>query len=286
MTQSSTLKEEYAKKKAADQSRAFQEAKELIEAGCLIAEKLDTNTISRIVDSMTAVEDALGEFLPKLPSLKAGLDAAEAELSNLISGKGGNDSKKTGAMLGKAMAFYQGLSEFLRQDLPVLLKSRVMAQAKNQGGVAVGAKMAPAFEQALATEKTGGFLKRLFSSSNIPYVNNKQLAQELCTLTWNDLSKLSKVGQTPAVLSQGQIDQAAAKATGQAAPSAPSASGALSASSGAASSASGGGAAPAKMKEVEDFLRSTISGLMQGSPAANQVATQTAKKVLDILKSS
>jgi len=283
MTQNSSLKEAHARRKQEEQARAFSEAKQLLEAHCLIAEKLDTGTISGIVNSMNAVETAIGEFLPKLKSLQAGLDAAEAELSNLISGKSGNDFKKTSVMFGKAMAFYQGLTEFLRQDLPVLLKSRVMAQAKAQADQPVGAKMAPAFQQALAIEQTGGFLKRLFSSNNIPYVDNAQLAQELCTLTWNDLSKLSKVGKTPAVIPQAQLDQAAAQASGQAAPAgAPGSGPGASAAPGA--SGGGGSVSPEKLKNVEDFLRSTISGLMQGSPAANQVAAQTAKKIADILK--
>lgn len=217
MTEKSlSLKEEYAKKKAQEQAVAFQEAKQLLESYYLIAEKLDTATISRIVDSMNAVEQALSEFLPKLKSIQTGLDAAEAELTNLISGKAGNDPKKTGAMFGKAMGFYQHLSSFLRQDLPVLLRSRVFATAKAAPDQPVGAKVVPAFQQALRQEKTGGFLKRLFSSSNIPYINNDQLAQELSTLTFAELEKLSQVGKVPAVMPQAQIDQAAAQAAGQA----------------------------------------------------------------------
>jgi len=247
MTEKSlTLKEEYAKKKAQEQAVAYYEAKQLLEAHYLIAEKLDTATISQIVDAMTGVESALGEFIPPLNSIKAGLDAAEAELTNLISGKAGNDPKKTSAMLGKAMGFFQGLSEFLRQDLPVLLKSRMMSNAKNNPDQPVGANMAPAFQQALAINKQGGFLKRLFSSSDIPYINNAQAAQELTQLTWNQLDKLTKVGKIPAVLPQAQIDQMAAQASGEAPASGragtpASTQGQTQAASGGAATAPGGG---------------------------------------------
>jgi hypothetical protein len=247
MTEKSlTLKEEYAKKKAQEQAVAYYEAKQLLEAYYLIAEKLDTATISQIVDAMTGVESALGEFIPPLNSIKAGLDAAEAELTNLISGKAGNDPKKTSAMLGKAMGFFQGLSEFLRQDLPVLLKSRMMSNAKNNPDQPVGANMAPAFQQALAINKQGGFLKRLFSSSDIPYINNAQAAQELTQLTWNQLDKLTKVGKIPAVLPQAQIDQMAAQASGEAPASGRagtpvSTQGQTQATSGGAATAPGGG---------------------------------------------
>lgn len=247
MTEKSlTLKEEYAKKKAQEQAVAYYEAKQLLEAYYLIAEKLDTATISQIVDAMTGVESALGEFIPPLNSIKAGLDAAEAELTNLISGKAGNDPKKTSAMLGKAMGFFQGLSEFLRQDLPVLLKSRMMSNAKNNPDQPVGANMAPAFQQALAINKQGGFLKRLFSSSDIPYINNAQAAQELTQLTWNQLDKLTKVGKIPAVLPQAQIDRMAAQASGEAPASGragtpASTQGQTQAASGGAATAPGGG---------------------------------------------
>lgn len=210
-----TLKEEYAKKKAQEQVTAYYEAKQLLESHYLIAEKLDTATISRIVDAMSAVEETLKEFLPSLKSLQAGLDAAEAELTNLVAGKAGNEPKKTSAMLGKAMALYQGLSEFLRLDLPVLLKSRILASAKAKPDQPVGPKIIPAFQQALAITKSGGFLKRLFSSSNIPYINNSQLAQELSQLTYIQLEKLTQIGKIPAVMSQTQIDQVAAQVSGQ-----------------------------------------------------------------------
>jgi hypothetical protein len=285
MTENLSLKEELKRRKSVEQAQALQEAKQLLESYYLIAEKLDTGTISKIVDAMNSVEEALGPLLGKLPSLQRGLDAAEAELTNLISGKGGNDPKKTGAMMGKAMAFYQHLSSFLRQDLPVLLKSRVMAGAKAQADQPVGPKIAPAFQQALQVEKTGGFLKKLFGDSNIPYVDNARLAQELSTLSFKELEQLSKVGQTPAVMPQAQIDQAAQAAVGQgaqaSAPVAPASSPAAPTAPGAPAS---GGVSPDKLKNVEEFLRSTISGLMQGSPAAAQVAAQTAKKIADILK--
>lgn len=173
---------------------------------------------------MNGVEEALGPVLDKLPSLKSGLDSAEAELVALISGKAGNNPKKTSAMMGKAMAFYQHLSSFLRQDLPVLLRSRILAGAKAQPDQPVGAKITPAFKQALDLEKTGGFIKRLFGTTNIPYVDNGSLAQELSSLSYTELINLTKVGATPAVLPQAQIDQAAQQALGQqpaATPSAP-----------------------------------------------------------------
>lgn len=224
MTELLSLKEAYKLRKETEEAKALQEAKELLESYYLVAEKLDTHTISRIVDSMNGVEEALGPVLDKLPSLKSGLDSAEAELVALISGKAGNNPKKTSAMMGKAMAFYQHLSSFLRQDLPVLLRSRILAGAKAQPDQPVGAKITPAFKQALDLEKTGGFIKRLFGTTNIPYVDNGSLAQELSSLSYTELINLTKVGATPAVLPQAQIDQAAQQALGQqpaATPSAP-----------------------------------------------------------------
>lgn len=209
-----TLREEYLKKK---QKQALGEEKEqlaeILENYLLIAEKLDTQTIKRIVDAMNAVEDKLKPF--GIRSLQAGLDAAEAELSSLISTKAGADPKKTGAMLGKALSFYRGISEFLQDDLPVLLNSRAFAQAKTKPDEPVGVSVVPMFTQALAVQKSGSFLKQLFSSSNIPYVDNKALAQELATLSYKKLVELSNVGKTPMVISQQSVDQVAQAATQQ-----------------------------------------------------------------------
>lgn len=281
----STLKEEHEERKLKRRVTAFAEAKELLEAHYLIAEKLDTSTITKIVDSMTAVEEALGPFLGKLQSLKTGLDAAEEELVNLISGKSGSDPKKTSVMLGKALAFYEHLSSFLRQDLPLLLRSRAMATAKATPDQPVGAKLTPIFQQALATEKTGGFLKRLFASTNIPYVSNEQLARELSLLSYTELDQLAKVGKTPAVMPQAQIDQAAAQASG-AGPQSPGDAASPGTPTPGASGGSTGPVDPAKIKAVEDHLRSTIKGFMSGAPVAaiNSATTQIVKQISDILK--
>lgn len=209
MTENLSLKNEYALRQASQKANELQEARELIESYVLIAEKLNSQTISGIINAMNGVEDALRPVLPKLRSLQNGLDAAEQELTNLVSGAGGNDAKKTGRMMGKAMAFYQGLSEFLRDDLDWMLKSRMLAQAKANPDQPVGPRMIPVFKQALAVNKAGGFLKKLFSSTNIPYVDNGLLAQELATLTYGELMQLSQVGKTPAVISNQQLDQAA-----------------------------------------------------------------------------
>lgn len=208
-----SLREAYNQRKAEEQERNLHEVKALLESQILIVEKLDTATISRIVDSMNGVEEALSSVIGKLPSLKAGLDKAEDELVALISGKAGNNPKKTGKMLVKALSFYQNLTAFLRQDLPVLLKSRVLAPAKAAPDQPVGPKIAPAFLQALKINwgnRSGGFFKKLFAGSDVPYIDNNSLAQELSNLSFGELEALTKVGQTPGVMTQGQINQAAA----------------------------------------------------------------------------
>ena len=209
MTNIPSLKEAYKLRKLEEGDKALHEARELLESYCLIVEKLDTGSISRIVDAMNGVEQALASVLDKLPSLKAGLDAAEAELTQLVSGAAGNNPAKTGKMLGKALAFYQHLSSFLRQDLAVLLRSRILAPAKADPESPVGAKIVPAFQQALALEKTGNFIQRFFSSTNIPYIDNAKFAQELSGLSFNELEGLTQVGRMPAIMTTRQIDQVA-----------------------------------------------------------------------------
>jgi hypothetical protein len=209
-----SLREAYIQRKTKEQERNLHEVKTLVESSALIVEKLDTATISRIVDSMNGVEEALSSVIGKLPSLKAGLDKAEDELVGLVSGKAGNNPKKTGKMLVKALSFYQNLTAFLRQDLPVLLKSRILAPAKATPDQPVGPRIAPAFLQALKINwgnRQGGFFKKLFAGSDIPYIDNNSLAQELSNLSFKELEALTKVGQTPGVLTQAQVNQVAAQ---------------------------------------------------------------------------
>lgn len=209
-----SLREAYNQRKAEEQERNLHEVKALVESSVLIVEKLDTATISRIVDSMNGVEEALSSVIGKLPSLKAGLDKAEDELVGLVSGKAGNNPKKTGKMLVKALSFYQNLTAFLRQDLPVLLKSRILAPAKATPDQPVGPRIAPAFLQALKINwgnRQGGFFKKLFAGSDVPYIDNNSLAQELSNLSFKELEALTKVGQTPGVLTQAQVNQVAAQ---------------------------------------------------------------------------
>lgn len=213
-----SLREAYSQRKLLEQERNLHEVTELLESQVLIVEKLDTATISRIVDSMNGVEEALSSVIGKLPSLKAGLDKAEDELVTLVSGKAGNDPKKTGKMLVKALSFYQNLSGFLRQDLPVLMKSRILGPAKAAPDQPVGPKIAPAFLQALKINwgsRSGGFFKKLFAGSDVPYIDNSSFSQELSNLSYNELTGLTKVGQTPAVMTQGQLSQVAAQVVGQ-----------------------------------------------------------------------
>lgn len=209
-----SLREAYTQRKTSEQERSVHEAQELLESQFLIVEKLDTATISRIVDSMNGVEEALGSVLGKLPTLKAGLDKAENELVSLVSGNAGNNPKKTGKMLVKALSFYQNLSSFLRQDLPVLLRSRILNDAKANPDQPVGPRIAPAFLQALKINwgnRTGGFFKKLLAGSDVPYIDNNGLAAELSNLSFNELQGLTKVGQTPVVMTQSQIGQVAAQ---------------------------------------------------------------------------
>jgi hypothetical protein len=217
-TNVSSLKSEYTLRKQLHEHQKLTDVVELLESHVLILEKLDTQSIERVIDAMNAIEQGLAPFTAQVPAFKQALDAAEADLTSLVSGKAGNDPKKVNATLGKALALYQGLSEFFRQDLPVLMKSKLFAPAKAQGqtGKPMGAvpglnvnNLTNAFVQALAIRKTGGFLQKLITSSNLPYVDNKALAQQLVGLSYDNLVKLSGLSKMPALADQASIQQAA-----------------------------------------------------------------------------
>lgn len=196
-----TLEEEYKERK---------KTQEFLGESYYILEKLDRDTISKIVDSMNSVEESLGKYLHKLRSLDSALNIAEQELTNLVSSKNGRNSKKTMEMLSKSIGLYQGLSEFLRFDLSILLKSRLMASARSNPEAQVGPKFEKIFRQALLVDKQGNWLTKLFSSSDIPYLNNDQFAKELCTLSFKELSELTNIGRVQPVISQNTANELAA----------------------------------------------------------------------------
>lgn len=252
-----TLKEQYTLRKKEHEQKKLIEAVDLLEAHVLILEKLDTASIERVIDAMNAIEQGLAPFTAQVPAFKQALDAAEADLTNLVSGRAGQDPKKVNAILGKALSLYQGLAEFFRQDLPVLMKSKLFNAAKVATQTSKPMSAVPgmnvaalekAFENALAIRQTGGLLKRLFTGltggNNLPYVNNKTLAQQLMSLSFENLTKLSGLASMPALADQASVQQAAQAAVGPAAsvpPPAPAAAGGAKAAAAAAPAA----AAPA-----------------------------------------
>lgn len=224
----STLKEQYALRKKDNEQRKLGDATQLLESHYLILEKLDTASIGRVIDAMNAIEQGLAPFTQQVPAFKQALDAAEADLTKLVSGRAGNDPKKVNAILGKALGLYQGLSEFFRADLPQLLKLP-MFKAVQTGS---GNEMKPlsavpginanalqgAFVQALAIRQEGGFLKKLAAmagiGTNMPYMDNKALAQQMMSLSYENLQKLSGLSKMPALADQSSVQQAAAAAVG------------------------------------------------------------------------
>ena len=216
------LREEYELRKEMAKRSAYADAVELLESRFIVLEKIDTATISKIVDAMSDAEDAVEPYLDKLPALRVGLDEAKQELTDLVTGKGwfgkrnATNVKKTSGMLIKAMAFYQNLSYFFSKDLPVLLK--FTKKAKAEPDEPVGIELVPMFQQALEVDKKRidlPLVRYIHRHGDIPYINNGEFAHQLSMLSYNELLDLSRrIIHVPQVATRGTIDQLATQATG------------------------------------------------------------------------
>lgn len=194
-----SLQEAYRKNRIESNEKMIQEFIKGFDEHFMILEKLDRATIDRLSKSISAIEAGIGQFATKLPSLSAAIKSATDNLAKIQNG-GGNPKEA----LANMVQLYSGLSEFFREDIPVLLKSPVfktsiesfpdepISQSQEAG------KLVSAIQNALkpndkgllsrlASYMTGGRLKTI-----LPYLNIPKFAQELSALTPNELSQLSK----------------------------------------------------------------------------------------------
>lgn len=213
----SLLRQEYAKSKTHKEKIVSEAAINwLAENVILINEKIDRTTISRLIDSIQKFEDTFGKFADKLPTISSYLTAAEQGLQQVITGKA--NERKASAMLKKLTILYFTFSDFFSRDLPVLLKAKMFNAAKEQPDVRLdmlrnrnGMFYDPylvrdTFINALTpTREEKKLLSKIYRSALLPKLNAQEIANELMSLTFNELQELTEVGKVPLVATPEEI---------------------------------------------------------------------------------
>jgi len=209
-----SLRKEYKEKKEQN-TKAIDEAATqwLLQNVILITERIDTKTVSRLVNSIQKFEDTFGQFRDRLPAIGSMLDSAENALSMVVTGK--LNDKKTQNLLLQFSYLYSTMSDFFSRDLPVLLTTKMFAVAKEnpdttmntlrvmstgKGPVHNLRLIHDTFVHALTpTKDERRLLKKIYRSTPLPELDIERIAAELTRLSYMDLEELTKVGRIPLV---------------------------------------------------------------------------------------
>lgn len=212
-----SLRQEYKRKQTIQEKVVTEAALAWLSKNVVIInEKIDRTTVSRLIDSIQKFEDTFGNFTDRLPIISRYISSAEEGLQQVITGKA-ND-KKASAMLKKLTILYFTFSDFFTRDLPILLRAKIFEAPKanpdmrldmirNRGEVAYEPYMVrDALANALKpTREEKKLLSKIYRSSLLPKLNSEEIANQLMTLTYNELEELTKVGKVPMVATQEEM---------------------------------------------------------------------------------
>ena len=179
----------------------------------LINEKLNRKDVNRLITSISKFEEKFGNYSDRLPAVRSILDQAQTGLQLVVTGKA-SDSRAAD-LLKELSVLYSLLSGFFGQDLPILLKMNLFADAKANPTVRLDSltgtfdtkSVLAAFENALRPDKEEMALaKRIYKKGKLPMVDAKVVAGDLLHLSYNDLSELAGIQKTPMVITQDEVD--------------------------------------------------------------------------------
>lgn len=179
----------------------------------LIMEKMNTGLVNQLLDAIGTFDGFLSQN--KLTSVQGVLRSAEQQLNNVLTGQA--DDKTAAGALANVMALYNALSSFFKQDLPALLRSPLLKQARgawDQGGDAKEKtplaqvpgtevdKIKQMFAQALNQRSTAGIggkiEKFLHGTSLAKGISPEGVANDLVNMTFTQLDALAASAPKPA----------------------------------------------------------------------------------------
>lgn len=204
-----SLREEYTQKQQANQVMVEEAAYRWLEENVIyINEKINRNSVNRLISSISKFEETFGPYRDKIPSLTSVLEGAEDNLQQVLTGKASD--KRASDLLEYLSFVYNVFSGFFAKDLPVVLKTRVFAIPRENPSVRLDSLSGGSgFDASIAAKTFSNALKpsddevkllgKVLKSKALPKLDYNKVAMEMLGLSYNDLVELTNVSRTPLV---------------------------------------------------------------------------------------
>jgi hypothetical protein len=200
--------------------RNKRQSKEAIEEAALrwfasnvivLNEKIDRKQVKRLLKAVEKFEEIFGAYRTKIPAIGGQLDQAENALQQVLTGQSG---VRSAGYLLQQLNYLHGLySGFFSRDLPLLLRAKMFGPAREQPDVRIdqvrsasqvdsidlGAIQDAVHNALQPTKEEAGLLKKVYRGTCFPKIDYKSIAQQLMTLSYQELEELTTMGKTPLV---------------------------------------------------------------------------------------
>jgi len=202
----SNLRQQFDKEKAQKEKVITEAALSWLDDNVIIInEKINRNSVNKLVSSIAKFESTFSPFKQKVPTITAIVDGAEENLQQVLMGKAGD--KRTSEVLEYLSYVYNAFSSFFSRDLPIMLKARMFQLAVQNPDVRLDSLTSGGFN-AEAAQKTFAhgltpsddelkLIGKILKTKAIPKFDTSKIASELMALSYNDLMELTSVGKVP-----------------------------------------------------------------------------------------
>lgn len=212
----SQLRQEYITNKENQDKIVTEAAEKWLENNVVIInEKINRNSVNRLVSSIAKFEETFQPFETKVPTITTIIDGCEENLQMVLMGKAGD--KKTSEVLEYLSYVYNLFSTFFSKDLPIILKAKLFKIAREnpeirldsltRGGFNAEAAMKSFAHGITPSPEEMKLIGKILKAKNIPNIDAKQIASELMSLSYNDLVELGTVGKVPLTTTPKTLDE-------------------------------------------------------------------------------
>jgi len=208
----STIREEYNRDKERKKKAISEAAVGWVKSNViLLNEKINRRDIERLVSAIDKFQQTFGPYSSKLPTIQQSIEDVESGLEKIITGK--KSGAKSAEMLKYMSFLYNNLSNFFKNDIPTLTKTRIFKLAVENPEVpmmdlASAKEMAAAFRTALKPDNDEAkLLKAIYKNSSLPELDVNKIAEELIKLSLSELRNLENVEKVPLVATEPAAGQ-------------------------------------------------------------------------------
>lgn len=182
----------------------------------LINEKIDRKNVKRLSDAILKFDEKFGLYKDKIPALADQLEKAENNLQLVLTGRVDNSSASD--MLQQLSYLYKTFSDFFGTDLPILLNTGIFSVAKQNPDVRLDSLqpgegksshdpkiIRDTFKHSIEPSKDElKLIRKIYRKRNIPLIDSLGIANQLLSLSYNELQNLTGVEKIPMVATEDE----------------------------------------------------------------------------------